>query len=85
MADNQWCDCNMKLRKAREAIKGIEHLVEYTEVGPPCRDRMIHLGYVGGVFLDGEVYRPYELLDNAENLREEIVRLYERKQDDQSD
>jgi hypothetical protein len=66
--------------KTREAIEGIEQLVEYTEVGPPCCNRIIHLGYVGGVFLDGKVYRPYELLNNAEDLREEIVRLYERKQ-----
>jgi hypothetical protein len=69
----------MKLVKAREAIEGIEHLVEYTEVGPPCGNRIIHLGHVGGVFLDGEVYRPYELLEDAEGLREEIVRLYQRK------
>jgi N-acetylglutamate synthase-like GNAT family acetyltransferase len=80
VADNQWCDNNMKLMKAREAIEGIEHLVEYTEVEAPCCNRIIHLGYVGGVFLDGKVFRPYHLLDNAEDLREEIVRLYERKQ-----
>ena len=70
----------MMLMKTREAIEGIEHLVEYTEVEPPCGNGIIHLGYVGGVFLDGKVYRPYQLLDNAADLREEIIRLHERKQ-----
>jgi N-acetylglutamate synthase-like GNAT family acetyltransferase len=80
VADNQWCDSNTKLQTAREAIKGIEHLVEYTEVDSPCRSRIIHLGYVGGVFLDGEVYRPYQLIGESEDLRAEIIRLYEQKQ-----
>ena len=82
VADNPWCDNNMKLMKVREAIEGIENLVDYAEVGPPQCNRMIHLGYVGGVYLDGKVYRPYEFLDSAEDLREEIVRLYELKQQD---
>jgi N-acetylglutamate synthase-like GNAT family acetyltransferase len=80
VADNQWCDCNGKLMTAREAIKGIEHLVEYTEAEPPCCNRIIHLGHVGGVFLDGRVYRPYQLIGDSEDLRAEIIRLHERKQ-----
>ncbi|MDY7079348.1 MAG: GNAT family N-acetyltransferase [Chloroflexota bacterium] len=80
VADNQWCNSNGKLATAREAIEGIEHLVEYTEAGPPCSDRIIHLGYVGGVFLDGKAYRPYQLIGDSGELRAEIVRLYERKQ-----
>jgi GNAT superfamily N-acetyltransferase len=80
VADNQWCDSSTKLMTVREAIKGIEHLVEYTEVGPPYCNRIIHLGHVGGVFLDGEVYRPYQLIGESEDLRAEIIRLHERKQ-----
>jgi len=80
VADNPWCDGNQRLMTAREAIKGIEHLVEYTEAKPPCRDRMIHLGYVGGIFLDGRPHRPYELIGDASDLRAEIIRLYEHKQ-----
>jgi GNAT superfamily N-acetyltransferase len=83
VADNPWCDGNSKLMTARDAVKGIERLVEYAEVGPPCRDRIIHLGHVGGVFLDGQAYRPYELIGEAEDLRGEIVRRYERKQQKQ--
>ena len=80
VADNQWCDSNAKLITAREAVAGIEHLVEYTEVESPCRNRILHLGHVGGVFLDGQAYRPYQLIGTSEDLRAEIVRLYEQKQ-----
>jgi GNAT superfamily N-acetyltransferase len=80
VADNQWCNSNAKLMTAREAIAGIEHLVEYTEVGPPCGNRILHLGHVGGVFLDGRAYRPYQLIGESKDLRAEIIRLYERKQ-----
>ncbi|MCJ7579149.1 MAG: hypothetical protein MUP98_01275 [Candidatus Aminicenantes bacterium] len=61
VADNQWCNGHEKLMVTREAIKGIEQLIEYTEVESPFRNRIIHLGYVGGFFLDGKAYRPYQL------------------------
>jgi GNAT superfamily N-acetyltransferase len=80
VADNQWCNSNSKLMTTREAIKGIEQLVEYTEVETPYINRIIHLGYVGGVFLDGRTYRPYQLIGDSADLRAEIIRLYERKQ-----
>jgi len=80
VADNPWCNNNDKLATAREAIVGIEHLVEYIEVGPPCRDRIIHLGHVGGVYLDGKAYRPYQLIGESADLRAEIIRYYEGKQ-----
>ena len=80
VADNQWCNSNDKLATARAAIKGIEHLVEYTEAGPPCCNRIIHLGHVGGVFLDGRAYRPYQLIGDSQDLRVEIIRRYEQKQ-----
>jgi N-acetylglutamate synthase-like GNAT family acetyltransferase len=79
VADNAWCDSKSKLVTAREAIEGIEHMVEYTEVGSPWCDRIIHLGHVGGVFLDGRAYRPYQLIGGSEELRAEIIRLYGQK------
>ncbi len=79
VADNPWCDGNAKVMTTREAIRGIEHIVEYTEVKPPCANRVIHLGHVGGVFLDGSAYRPYELIGKSEDLKAEIIRLHERK------
>jgi hypothetical protein len=79
VADNPWCNSNEKLMTAREAIKGSEHLVEYTEVGAPWHNRIIHLGHVGGVFLEGMAYRPYRLIGGSEDLRAETIRLYEQK------
>ena len=79
VADNPWCNGNTKLTTARQAIKGIEHLVDYTEAPPPCRDRIIHLGHVGGVLLDGRHYRPYELIGTPADLRADIIRLHKRK------
>ena len=64
----------------REAIKGIEQLIEYTEVETPYRNRIIHLGYVGGVFLDGKAYRPYQLIGKSEDLCAKIIRIYNQKQ-----
>ena len=43
VADNPWCNGHGKLIVTREAIKGIEQLVEYTEVEAPFKNRMIHL------------------------------------------
>jgi GNAT superfamily N-acetyltransferase len=80
VADNQWCNGHGKLMVTREAIKGIEKLIEYTEVEAPYRNRIIHLGYVGGVFLDGKAYRPYQLIGKSEDLRAEIIRIYKQKQ-----
>lgn len=80
VADNQWCNSNEKLTTVREAIKGIEHLVEYREARPPCRDRIIHVGTIGGVYLDGIAYRPYQLIGKSQDLRAEIMQLYARKQ-----
>jgi hypothetical protein len=80
VADNQWCDSNTKLMVAREAAKGIEQLVEYVEVGPPYKNRIIHFGYVGGVFLDGKAYRPYQLIGKSKDLRAETIRIYKHMQ-----
>ncbi len=79
VADNGWCDGYQKLITVRKAIKGLENIIEYTEAGPPYGEHIIHLGKVGGVFLDGEAYRPYELIGSSEDLRDEIKRLYESK------
>ena len=83
VADNAWCSSFDKRRTAREAIVGIEDLVEYVEVGEPWAGRILHLGSVGGVFLDGLPYRPHELIGPSNKLRAEIVRLYAKKRRDQ--
>ncbi|MBN1351056.1 GNAT family N-acetyltransferase [candidate division KSB1 bacterium] len=78
-ADNAWCNGCNKLRIVREAIEGLENIVDYHEAGAPHQNRIIHLGNVGGVFLDGKVYRPYQLIGKSDDLRAEILRLYEVK------
>ena len=80
IVDNPWCNCNTKLITAREAIKGIEQLIEYIEIEAPYKNRIIHLGYVGGVFLDGKAYRPYQLIGDSKDLQAEIIRIYKQKQ-----
>ena len=80
VADNPWCLNYGKRTTARAAIVGIEQLVDYTKVGPPCDGRIVHLGHVGGVLLDGSAYRPYQLIGDSKDLKAEIMRLYEQKQ-----
>lgn len=79
VADNMWCSSNGKLVTVREAIKDIRQMVQYTEVSTPHRDRILGLGYLGGVFLDSIPYRPYELMGTSDELREEIIRRYAQK------
>jgi GNAT superfamily N-acetyltransferase len=77
VAVNSWCGC-YKILCARDAVKGLEPWVEYTEVGTPDSANILHLGRVGGIFLDGEVFQPYQVC-TAEALRAAIIRLYEQK------
>ena len=66
--------------RIREGTKGIEHLVEYTEVRSPCCNSIIHLGHAGGEYLYSEANRPYQLIGDSEDLRTEIIRLDGLKQ-----
>ena len=77
IAVNGWCGC-YKALYARAAIDGLHDIVEYKEVDTPDHATILHLGKVGGIFLDGEVFKPYEICSINE-LREEIIRLYEQK------
>jgi GNAT superfamily N-acetyltransferase len=79
VVDTPWCDNNAKIFAVRKAIAGIEEMVDYTEATAPYCNRVIHIGYLGGIFLDGRPYRPYMTVDDPEWLRAEIIRLYERK------
>jgi GNAT superfamily N-acetyltransferase len=77
VAVNGWCGC-YKLLCARKAIEGLEHMVEFCEIGTPDHAKILHLGKVGGVLLDGEYFQPYELC-TADALRSEIIRAYDEK------
>lgn len=39
----------------------------------------IHLGYAGGIFIDGEPYHPYDHLGGADGIREAILKAYDKK------
>lgn len=77
VAVNGWCGC-YKLICAREAVVGLENIVEYREVDTPDHATILHLGRVGGIFLDGEVFQPYQIC-TSDALRAEIIRLYKQK------
>jgi GNAT superfamily N-acetyltransferase len=79
VSDNAWCNGNNKLRVAREAVSELKDQVDYFEIICPCHGRMLHLGYVGGIFLDGEAYRPYEFVGEPDDLKDTILRLYQEK------
>jgi GNAT superfamily N-acetyltransferase len=79
VSDNAWCNGNNKIRVAREAVKDLKDKIDYYETVCPCHGRMLHLGYVGGIFLDGKPYRPYERVGDAGELRETILKLYKEK------
>ena len=84
VVDTPWCDNNAKIFAARKAINGIEDMVDYTEAPASFCNRVIHIGYLGGIYLDGRPYRPYMTVDDPEWLRDEIIRLYERKHQSES-
>jgi hypothetical protein len=79
VADNPWCNSNEELGTVREAVEGIEQLVEYTKVGSPPCNRIRNLGYAGGAFLEVRAHKPYQLIGDSRELRAEITRLYEQK------
>lgn len=79
VCDNAWCDGFEKSRIVREAIKGIEDIVSYHEINSPCQMRMLHLGRIGGIFLDGVPYKPYQLPGNPSDLHRKIKKIYDQK------
>lgn len=79
VASNGWCGC-LKFLDAREAVAGLEDIVEYEELDTPDCATILHVGNVGGIFLDGKVFKPYEPPGCVDDLRAEILRLYEQKE-----
>jgi hypothetical protein len=71
--DNPWCDGCDKTKVARKAVKGLEHLVNYHEATCPCRHRHLHLGSLGGIFIDGKPYKPYQVIGQPKELRRRII------------
>ncbi len=80
LADNDWCNCRNKMNTAIEAIDGIEHMAEVHIVTENSPGGYVHLGYAGGIFIDGEPYHPYQHLGGSIDLREYIIKKYKEKQ-----
>ena len=79
VADDDWCNGGCNKRIAREAVAGLEAITDYIEVGPPYDGRIISFGAVGGIFVDGEAYRPDEEIGESSDLRRCIVEMYQQK------
>lgn len=79
VATSGWCSGCEKLLDARKAVAGLEHIVEYEELNPPEGATLIQVGALGGIFLDGKAFRPYEPPGADDELRAEILRLSEQK------
>lgn len=78
VAANGWCLGCYKYLYARDALKGLEDIVDYTECAPPEKAAYLHLGLAGGIFLDGKVVQPYEIC-TPESIRTKIKQMHKKK------
>ncbi len=80
VATSGWCSGCQKLFNARKAVAGLEDMVEYEELDPPEDATLLQLGTLGGIFLDGKAFKPYEPPSPSDEVRAEILRLYSSAQ-----
>ena len=75
-----WCSGGIHYcLTAREAVSGIEDRVDYTEVDTSDKETMLSYGASDGIYLDGTPFRPDGPPFESEELRDEILRLYDEK------
>jgi GNAT superfamily N-acetyltransferase len=65
--------------QAREAVDGLESIVDYLEVDTSNRDALLSWGISVGLFVDGKPHRSTEPPCTSEVLRSDILELAERK------
>lgn len=77
---NGWCTgaCSQCVT-AREAVAGLEDIVDYMEVDTSDPATLRAWGISDGLFVDGEPHRPNEPPCTSEALREEILEIVGRK------
>jgi N-acetylglutamate synthase-like GNAT family acetyltransferase len=77
---NGWCmgACSQCVT-ARDAVHGIEEIVDYREVDTSDPEVMRLWGISDGLFVDGEPYRPYDAPPTSEELRQDLLRLADEK------
>jgi hypothetical protein len=77
---NGWCtgSCGQCVT-AREAVEGLEDIVEYREIDTSDPETMRSWGISDGLYVEGEPYRPYEPPCTSDVLREDLIALADRK------
>ena len=65
---------------AREAVEGLEDIVDYEEIDVGDQSALREWGITTGIYIEGEEHRPYEPPPTSDVLREDILALWEKKQ-----
>lgn len=77
---NGWCTGGCaQCVTVREAVAGLEDIVDYLEVDSSDPVALRSWGISDGIFVEGEPYRPYEPPCTSEVLKRDILELVERK------
>ncbi len=77
---NGWCmgACSQCVT-AREAVAGLQHVVDYHEIDTSDRETLREWGISDGVFVEGEPHRPNEPPCTSEVMRGDLVEVARRK------
>lgn len=75
-----WCtgSCGQCVT-ARDAVQGLDEVVEYREVDTSDPETLRRWGISDGLYVEGEPYRPYEPPCTSDVLRQDLLDLAERK------
>lgn len=74
-----WCGGCIFNLMAREAVDGIEDIVDFIEVDTSIRENLLEWGVSDGILLDGKPYRSDGPPFTTEELRADIMNLYRKK------
>ncbi|MBN1943693.1 MAG: hypothetical protein JW849_10415 [Phycisphaerae bacterium] len=77
---NGWCSGCGYVLACREAIKGLEDMVHYSEIDTSEKKVRNDYGIDNEIFLDGKPFRPYEPPWPASELRDSILEAYRKKE-----
>ena len=77
---NGWClgACSQCVT-AREAVEGLDDIVDYSEVDTSDPDVLLSWGISDGLYVEGEPHRPYEPPCTSDVLRQDLLEIAERK------
>jgi hypothetical protein len=77
---NGWCTgaCSQCVT-AREAVEGLEAMVDYREYDTSDPETMLSWGISSGLFVEGEPYRPCEPPCSSSQLRRDLINIAKAK------